>query len=164
LFWNGDTTRLPARLHSDFLNIFRDNPLCKPGMLEIKGVPIDLTKVDCDVLITGGTTDHITPWQACYRSTKLFGGETTYVLSTAGHIQSLLNPPTTSKRTYFLNPELADTPKEWLEGAEETAGSWWPYWSDWLTTRANGEVKAKAKLGSRKHKSGDAAPGTYVHE
>jgi polyhydroxyalkanoate synthase len=164
LFWNGDTTRLPARLHSDFLNIFRDNPLCKEGMLEIKGVPIDLKKVDCDVLITGGSTDHITPWQACYRSTKLFGGDITYLLSTAGHIQSLLNPPTTSKRTYFLNSELPDTAKQWLEGAEETAGSWWPFWSDWLTSRANGEVAAKTKLGSKKHKPGDAAPGTYVHE
>ncbi len=164
LFWNGDTTRLPARLHSDFLNIFRDNPLCKAGMLEIKGVPIDMKKVDCDVLITGGTTDHITPWQACYRSTKLFGGDITYLLSTAGHIQSLLNPPTSSKRTYFLNPELADTPKEWLDGAEEHAGSWWPYWSEWLNSRANGEVKAPRSLGSKKHQPGDAAPGTYVHE
>ncbi len=129
LFWNNDTTRLPARLHSDFLNIFRDNPLCKQGMLEIKGVPIDMKKVDCDVLITGGTTDHITPWQACYRSTKLFGGDITYLLSTAGHIQSLLNPPTSSKRTYFLNSDLPDTPREWLEDAEEHPGSWWPYWS-----------------------------------
>jgi polyhydroxyalkanoate synthase subunit PhaC len=164
LFWNGDTTRLPARLHSDFLNVFRDNPLCKQGMLEIKGVPIDMKKVACDVLITGGTTDHITPWQACYRSTKIFGGDTTYLLSTAGHIQSLLNPPTSSKRTFFLNSELAGTPKEWLDGAEEHAGSWWPYWSGWLDSRANGEIDAPGKLGSEKHPLGEAAPGTYVHE
>ena len=164
LFWNGDTTRLPARLHSDFLNVFRDNPLCKQGMLEIKGVPIDMKKVDCDVLITGGTTDHITPWQACYRSTRIFGGDTTYLLSTAGHIQSLLNPPSSSKRTYFLNSELADTPKKWLDGAEEHKGSWWPYWSDWLGSRANGEVDAPGNLGSDEHQPGDAAPGSYVHE
>ncbi len=164
LFWNSDTTRLPARLHSDFLDIFRDNPLCKQGMLEIKGVPIDMKKVNCDVLITGGTTDHITPWQACYRSTKLFGGETTYLLSTAGHIQSLLNPPTSSKRSYYLNPVISGTAKEWLEGAEEHAGSWWPYWSEWLTTRANGDVDAPAELGSKKHPAGDAAPGGYVLE
>jgi polyhydroxyalkanoate synthase len=164
LFWNSDTTRLPARLHSDFLNIFRDNPLCNQGMLEVKGVPIDMKKVDCDVLITGGTTDHITPWQACYRSTRIFGGETTYLLSTAGHIQSLLNPPTSSKRSYYLNPVIADTPKEWLEGAEQHAGSWWPYWSDWLTSRANGDVDAPADLGSEKHPAGDAAPGSYVLE
>ncbi|HIG44208.1 MAG: alpha/beta fold hydrolase [bacterium] len=164
LFWNNDTTRLPARLHSDFLNIFRDNPLCKQGMLEIKGVPIDMKKVDCDVLITGGTTDHITPWQACYRSTKLFGGDITYLLSTAGHIQSLLNPPTSSKRTYFLNSDLPDTPREWLEDAEEHPGSWWPYWSGWLTSRSKGEVDAPVEQGSEKHPAGLAAPGSYVHE
>ncbi len=164
LFWNNDTTRLPARLHSDFLDIFRDNPLCKQGMLEIKGVPIDMKKVNCDVLITGGTTDHITPWQACYRSTRLFGGETTYLLSTAGHIQSLLNPPTSSKRSYYLNPNIEDTPKKWLEGATKYSGSWWPYWSDWLASRANGDVDAPSLLGSEKHRAGDAAPGTYVLE
>ncbi|MCY4266253.1 MAG: alpha/beta fold hydrolase, partial [Gammaproteobacteria bacterium] len=82
LYWNNDTTRLPAKLHSDFLDIFSINPFSKPGSLTINGVPIDLSSVDCDVLITGGTTDHITPWQACYRSTRLFGGKVTYLLST----------------------------------------------------------------------------------
>ncbi len=164
LFWNNDTTRLPAKLHSDFLDIFRNNPFCKPGSLEINGVPIDLTKVDCDVLITGGTTDHITPWQACYRSTKLFGGETTYLLSTAGHIQSLLNPPTSSKRSFFLNDDVSVTAEEWASDAEEHAGSWWPFWSGWLSERANGEVNAPAELGDKDHQVDGAAPGTYVFE
>ena len=164
LFWNNDTTRLPAKLHSDFLDIFRNNPFSKPGSLEINGVPIDLTKVDCDVLITGGTTDHITPWQACYRSTKLFGGETTYLLSTAGHIQSLLNPPTSSKRSFFLNDDVSVTAEEWASNAEEYAGSWWPFWSGWLSERANGEVNAPAELGDKDHQVDGAAPGTYVFE
>ena len=164
LFWNNDTTRLPAKLHSDFLDIFRNNPFSKPGSLEINGVPIDLTKVDCDVLITGGTTDHITPWQACYRSTKLFGGETTYLLSTAGHIQSLLNPPTSSKRSFFLNDDVSVTAEEWASNAEEYAGSWWPFWSGWLSERANGEVNAPAELGDKEHQVDGAAPGTYVFE
>ena len=164
LFWNNDTTRLPARLHSDFLNIFRDNPFNKPGKLEINGIPIDLTKVDCDVLITGGTTDHITPWQACFRSTKLFGGDVTYLLSTAGHIQSLLNPPTSSKRSYFLNDDVSGTADEWVRGAEEHSGSWWPYWSGWLTERGDGEVAAPQDLGNEKHAEECAAPGTYVFE
>lgn len=164
LFWNNDTTRLPAKLHSDFLDIFRNNPFSKPGSLEINGVPIDLTKVDCDVIITGGTTDHITPWQACYRSTKLFGGETTYLLSTAGHIQSLLNPPTSSKRSFFLNDDVSVTAEEWASNAEEYAGSWWPFWSGWLSERANGEVNAPAELGDKDHQVDGAAPGTYVFE
>ncbi len=164
LFWNNDTTRLPARLHSDFLNIFRDNPFGKQGSLEIKGVPIDLSKVDCDVFITGGSTDHITPWQACYRSTKLFGGEVSYLLSTAGHIQSLLNPPGTSKRSFYLNKDVSGSAEEWRETAEEHAGSWWPHWSGWLTERANGEVSAPQDLGSVKFAPTDTAPGTYVFE
>lgn len=164
LYWNNDTTRLPARLHSDFLDVFSTSPLTNAGVLTINGVKIDLKAVDCDVLITGGTTDHITPWQACYRSTKLFGGETSFVLSTAGHIQSLLNPPTSSKRAYYLNSEIADTAKEWKETASEHAGSWWPYWSTWLDERANGEVDAPSSLGSKKNAAGVPAPGTYVHE
>ena len=164
LFWNNDTTRLPAKLHSDFLNIFKDNPFTNPGSFEINGVPIDLTKVDCDVLITGGTTDHITPWQACYRSTRLFGGNTNYLLSTAGHIQSLLNPPTSSKRSYFLNDDVSGTAEEWANAAEEHAGSWWPYWSGWLSERANGEVAAPATLGSEDYQVSSEAPGTYVFE
>lgn len=164
LFWNNDTTRLPAKLHSDFLDIFSTNPFGKAGSLEINGVPIDLSKVDCDVLITGGTTDHITPWQACYRSTKLFGGKTTYLLSTAGHIQSLLNPPTSSKRSYFLNDDVSVSAEEWVKGAEEHSGSWWPFWSNWLSERANGEVAAPAELGNENFKVESAAPGTYVYE
>ena len=164
LFWNNDTTRLPAKLHSDFLDMFRDNPLSRQGELEVNGSPVDLKKVTCDVLITGGTTDHITPWQACYRSTKLFGGEITYLLSRAGHIQSLLNPPTNSKRTYFLNPELPDTAAAWLEGAEEHQGSWWPYWSGWLAERGGEDAPAPATLGSETYPAGFAAPGSYVHE
>ena len=109
LYWNNDTTRLPARLHSDFLDIFKDNPFRRAGTLRIRDVAIDLKQIHCPVFITGGTTDHITPWQACYRSTQLFGGPATYVLSTAGHIQSLINPPGSSKRRYYLNPE---TPAE----------------------------------------------------
>jgi polyhydroxyalkanoate synthase len=163
LFWNSDTTCLPAKLHSDFLDVFSSSPLSNAGVLSIKGVEIDLKTVDCDVLITGGTTDHITPWQACYRSTKLFGGQTSFILSTAGHIQSLLNPPTSSKRSYYLNSEIAETAKEWKQTASEHSGSWWPYWSTWLSERANGEVDAPISLGSEKNLAGDPAPGTYVH-
>jgi polyhydroxyalkanoate synthase len=164
LYWNNDTTSLPAKLHSDFLDVFSTNPLSNPGTLTINGIDIDLKAVDCDVLITGGTTDHITPWQACYRSTKLFGGETSFVLSTAGHIQSLLNPPTSSKRAYFLNSEIKETPKEWWETASEHSGSWWPHWSTWLSEHANGEVEAPSALGSKMNAPGVPAPGTYVFD
>lgn len=164
LYWNNDTTRLPAQLHSDFLDIFKDNTLAKQGALQIDGVPIDLAKIDCPAYITGGTTDHITPWQACYRSTQLLGGEITYVLSTAGHIQSLINPPGNSKRKFFSNPETPPDCEQWLAQAEEHPGSWWPHWVEWQRN-INAETKpAPTAFGDSDHPELAAAPGTYVHE
>ena len=164
LYWNNDTTRLPARLHSDFLDVFKDNVLSKQGALKINGVSIDLAKVTVPTFITGGTTDHITPWQACYRSTQILGGETTYILSTAGHIQSLINPPTSSKRKFFTNEDTPAAAEEWLKGAAEHAGSWWPYWSDWLNTRSNEQATAPTQYGNENYPELCPAPGTYVLE
>ena len=164
LYWNNDTTRLPARLHSDFLNIFKDAPFKNPGVMLIRDVPIDLTQVKIPVFITGGTTDHITPWHACYRSTQLFGGECTYLLSTAGHIQSLINPPGPSKRKYYTNSQTPPSAEEWRKDAEEHAGTWWPYWTDWLKRRNNRTITAPPSLGSPTHAAIEDAPGAYVHE
>jgi polyhydroxyalkanoate synthase len=164
LYWNNDTTRLPARLHSDFLDVFKDNPFRRQGVLKIREVPIDLQRVVCPVFITGGTTDHITPWHACYRSTHLFGGPATYVLSTAGHIQSLINPPGSSKRRYFVNSATPADADAWRRGAQEHAGSWWPYWADWLEARGTGQHTAATALGSATHPPLGGAPGTYVLE
>lgn len=164
LYWNNDTTRLPARLHSDFLDIFKDNPFRRAGVLKIRDVPIDLKQIHCPVFITGGTTDHITPWQACYRSTQLFGAPATYVLSTAGHIQSLINPPGSSKRNYYLNPETPPDCEAWRRNATEHKGSWWPYWAEWLKARGIGENVAPTALGSAAHPPLLAAPGSYVFE
>jgi polyhydroxyalkanoate synthase len=164
LYWNSDTTCLPARLHSDFLDVFKDSPFSNPGAMDIRDVPIDLTKVQIPVFITGGTTDHITPWHACYRSTQLFGGECTYVLSTAGHIQSLINPPGPSKRRYYVNAETPPSAEEWRAGATEHEGSWWPYWLEWQRTHGAGTQPAPATLGSAANPGLGAAPGTYVFE
>ena len=102
LFWNADTTNLPARLHHDFLDFFADNPFKEPGTLTVRGETVNLDDVAIDSYVTGGSTDHITPWHACYRSTQLFGGPVTFMLSTAGHIQSVVNPPAKSKRKVLL--------------------------------------------------------------
>lgn len=164
LYWNNDTTRLPARLHSDFLDVFQDNLLTRQGTLKIHDVPIDVSKIDVPAFITGGTTDHITPWQACYRSTQLLGGQVTYVLSTAGHIQSLINPPTASKRQYFTNPDTPPSAEDWLKGAEQHPGSWWPLWADWLREQHNEQIESPTEFGSAAYPELVAAPGTYVFE
>ncbi len=164
LYWNSDTTRLPARLHSDFLNVLKDRPFANPGAMAIRDVPLDIRKVRCPVFVTGGTTDHITPWQACYRSTQLFPGDSTFVLSTAGHIQSLLNPPGSSKRRFMTNPETPEDPEEWLQNATEHDDSWWPYWVTWLKKLNATERVAPKKRGNKIFSPLRAAPGNYVHE
>jgi polyhydroxyalkanoate synthase len=118
LYWNNDTTRLPAQFHADILNIFRQNPLVKPGGMKMLGTPIDLKKVDCDVFIIAGISDHITPWEACYRSTRRFGGNTRFVLSSSGHIQAIVNPPSNPKAKYFEHDDYSLDAQEWLENAE----------------------------------------------
>jgi polyhydroxyalkanoate synthase len=164
LYWNNDTTRLPARLHSDFLDVFKDNLLTRQGELTIHGIPIDLAKIDVPTFITGGTTDHITPWEACYRSTQILGGKVTFILSTAGHIQSLINPPTSSKRKFYTNPVTPPSAKAWLNDTEEHSGSWWPYWSDWLTEQHAEHQPSPTEYGDENHAELTPAPGTYVFE
>ena len=164
LYWNNDTTCLPARLHSDFLDIFKGDLLSQQGTLQIHGVPIDLSKVDIPAFITGGTTDHITPWQACYRSTQLLGGEVTYILSTAGHIQSLINPPTSSKRKFYTNSDTPPSAEDWLKDAQIHEGSWWPLWSDWLTDMCDESVASPTEFGNKNYPEICPAPGTYVLE
>jgi polyhydroxyalkanoate synthase len=112
--------------------------------------------------MVAGITDHITPWKACYRNVRLFGGETTFVLSNSGHIQSLLNPPGNPKAQYFYNPDFPPRADRWLEGAESFGESWWLRWNGWLSERS-GEMKAAPKkLGNTKYKPVAQAPGEYV--
>lgn len=164
LYWNSDTTRLPARLHSDFLNVFKDRPFRNAGAMSIRDVELDIGKIRCPVYITGGTTDHITPWQACYRSTQLFRGDATFILSTAGHIQSLINPPGSSKRRYMTNADTPADHNEWLQGAAEHSGSWWPHWIDWLRTLEARDRLARVAPGNQKYVPIRPAPGCYVFD
>ncbi len=164
LYWNNDTTRLPAALHGDLIELFKTNPLTRPNALEVCGTAIDLKQVTCDIFCVAGTTDHITPWQSCYRSARLFGGHCEFVLSNSGHIQSILNPPGNPKARYMTNGELGDDPLQWQEHATKHTDSWWLHWQKWLAERSGELKKAPAKLGNKAHVPGETAPGTYVHE
>ncbi len=164
LYWNNDPTNLPATLHAEFLDIFLKNSLTQPGAVRVLDRPIDLKKVTCDVYAIGATTDHLTPWDACYRTPKLLGGKATFVASNSGHIQALVNPPGNLKARYFTNPDLSGTAAEWLEGAKEQKGSWWTHWAEWLGKRSGAKRQAPAELGSAKHRPIVAAPGRYVHQ
>ncbi len=164
LYWNNDTTRLPAALHGEFIEMFQTNPLTRPGALEVCGTPIDLKQVTCDFFVVAGTTDHITPWDSCYKSAHLFGGKCEFVLSNSGHIQSILNPPGNPKARYMTNNEMPLDPKAWQESSTKHADSWWLHWQTWLAERSGKTKNAPTALGNKKFPAGEAAPGTYVHE
>jgi hypothetical protein len=166
LFWNNDATNLPAQLHSDYLDLYGNQPFAEPGTAEIAGHVVDLTKVTSDLYIVAGVTDHITPWKASYRSTQLFGSKNIeFILSHSGHIQAMLNPPGNPKAKFYrADGKAPPTPEKWMAKAEETAGSWWPHWAQWLKARAGAEKAAPTELGSKAHPPVGAAPGQYVFD
>ncbi|WP_447594574.1 class II poly(R)-hydroxyalkanoic acid synthase [Aquipseudomonas campi] len=163
LYWNNDNTRLPAALHGDLLDLFKHNPLPRAGGMEICGTPIDLSKVGLDSFSVAGINDHITPWDAVYRSTLLLGGNRRFVLSNSGHIQSILNPPGNPKANYLENGKLSSDHRAWYYDAEKKEGSWWPEWLEWIQQRSGEARPTVLAIGSNKYPTMEAAPGTYVH-
>jgi len=163
LFWNNDTTNLPAQLHSDYLDIALKQPFDHPGTVEVAGHMADLSKVTADAFVVAGLTDHITPWKACYRTPALLGSKNIeFVLSSSGHLQSLINPPGNPKAKYFRSTQMKPSPDDWAASAEEHAGSWWPRWGEWLKERAGALKAAPATVGSEAFPAQYAAPGRYV--
>jgi len=164
LAWNGDSTNLPAALHADFMDIAIDNALTHANSVHVLDTPIDLGAIECPSFVVGAVTDHITPWQACYQTVNLLGGDTEFVLSSQGHIQALVNPAGNPKGKYYLNPEIAETATEWRKDAVEHSGSWWDHWTKWLTGHGGRKRNAPTTLGSKAHPPIMAAPGSYVFD
>ncbi|MAB11687.1 alpha/beta fold hydrolase [Hyphomonas sp.] len=165
LYWNNDSTNLPAQLHSDYLDMGLNQPFDHPGEYEVAGHMLDMSKVKSDAFIVAGLTDHITPWKACYRTAGLLGSDNIeFILSSSGHIQSLLNPPGNPKAKMFRNPEIAPTADEWAAGATEEAGSWWPVWGEWLKARSGALKTAPKACGSDAFQPLYPAPGRYVFD
>ncbi len=164
LFWNADTTRMPAGLHADFVDLAMDNQLAKGGALTVLGVPIDLSRIETDAYVVAGISDHITPWQNCYRTTQLLGGSSRFVLSTSGHIAALVNPPGNPKASFQVNKDNPADPAEWLKGAETESGTWWTDASAWLAERSGAARPAPEELGGGGLRPLIEAPGTYVFD
>ena len=164
LYWNADTTRLPAALHRDFIKLALSNALTVPDAATMLGSPVDLSKVEVDTYVIAGIADHLCPWQSCYRSTQMLGGPVTFVLSTSGHIASMVNPPTNPKATFQTAPENPADPRGWQAIATTQTGSWWPHYAAWLGERSGELRKARAKPGRKGYEVLSAAPGTYVHD
>ena len=165
LYWNADTTRMPAALHRDFLEISSANAMCRPGDVTVLGSPVDLGSITVDSYVMAGAVDHISPWQNCYRTTQLLGGRTRFVLSTSGHIAAIVNPPGNKRANYRTAGEQTPSdPAQWEELATTSQGTWWTDWDEWLGERSGGMRPAPARLGNRRHTLVGAAPGEYVLE
>ncbi len=164
LYWNADTTRLPAALHADFIKLALANALTVPDAATMLGSPVNLSKVESDTYVIAGIADHLCPWQSCYRTTQLLGGQVSFILSTSGHIASMINPPGNPKATFQTASDNPADPREFLAEATTESGSWWPHYSAWLAERSGGLRKARARLGRKGYEVLASAPGTYVHD
>jgi polyhydroxyalkanoate synthase subunit PhaC len=162
LFWNADTTNLPAALHGDMLGLLGKGGFTGDGGPVMDGHALTLKQVTCDTYLMGGQTDHITPWDGCYLTRRGLGGNSEFVLSQSGHIQSLINPPGNPKARFQTNAGKHATAEEFLAGAETHSGSWWPHWLNWLNAHAGAKVKPPKALGSARHKPTLDAPGSYA--
>jgi polyhydroxyalkanoate synthase subunit PhaC len=162
LFWNSDSTRMTAALHADFVDLAMQNSLTRPGALTVLGLPIDLGKITVDTYVVAGVADHITPWESCFRSAQLFGGETRFVLSTSGHIAALVNPPGNPKASFHTGDDMKSDAKVWLTGSDVHQGTWWTDLGLWLDARSGGQRAAPKTLGSHRLTVRAKAPGTYV--
>ena len=162
LYWNSDSTRMPAAMHSFYLrNMYINNLLRTPGGLTLNDVPIDLAKVKVPLYFVSTLEDHIAPWKSTYAGAQLFNGKVRFVLGGSGHIAGIINPPAANKYGYWTNDKLADAPQEWLEAAAQHAGSWWSDWAKWVEQYAGDKVAARAP-GDGKLKVLEDAPGSFV--
>jgi polyhydroxyalkanoate synthase len=165
LYWNADTTRMAAALHRDMVMTGLHNSLATPGAASMLGMPVDLSQLTTDAYVVAGIADHISPWQACYRSARLLGiKDLRFVLSSSGHIASLVNPPGNPRASYRLGGVDEPDPEFWLESAEQQTDSWWPDFVAWLGERSGEKKDAPAALGGAGMAPLEPAPGTYVLE
>ncbi len=162
LYWNSDSTRMPAAMHSFYLRkMYQENKLVEPGGITLKGVPIDLRRIETPTFILSTREDHIAPWKSTYRATQIYKGPKRFVLSASGHIAGVINPPAANKYCHWTNPKLPPDPDDWLAGAKKVPGSWWPGWAKWVSRHGGGKVPAR-QPGDGKLKEIEPAPGSYV--
>jgi polyhydroxyalkanoate synthase len=161
LFWNSDQTRMPKRLHLDYLRRFyRHNALAK-GEFSLHGVPLNLSRVKTPIFVQASREDHIAPYRSVYKGSRLFGGPVTFVMAGSGHIAGVINAPAANKYQHWTNAAHPDAVEAWVAGAVEHPGSWWPSWSNWLSERSGAQVPARDPS-KGKLKPIEDAPGSFV--
>jgi polyhydroxyalkanoate synthase len=162
LYWNDDSTRMPARMHSFYLRrMYQQSDLVKPGAIELLGERIDLRRIKVPSYLISTREDHIAPWKSTYRATQIYGGPVRFVLAASGHIAGVVNPPESGKYSHWVNEALPPDPERWFAGATELAGSWWPDWHRWVTALSGERVPARIP-GDGALTPIEDAPGSYV--
>jgi len=163
LYWNSDSTRMPARMHSFYLrNMYLKNLLGVPGGIELAGVPIDLSQVKLPAYFISTVEDHIAPWKTTYKGAKYLGGPVRFVLGGSGHIAGIVNPPAAKKYHYWTNQAMPATADEWFGAAVQHPGSWWQDWQAWMEARNPGDRVAARVPGDGALKVLEDAPGSYA--
>jgi polyhydroxyalkanoate synthase subunit PhaC len=163
LFWNADTTRMAATLHRDMVLMGLHNSLATAGGVRMLGTPVDLGQLSTDAYVVAGVADHISPWQACYRSARMLGSDNVrFVLSSSGHIAALVNPPGNPRASYRFGGVDKPDPAAWADSAEQHTDSWWPDFVAWFTERGGQKKPAPAELGGAGMEPLEPAPGSYV--
>jgi polyhydroxyalkanoate synthase len=158
LYWNDDSTNMPAAMHSFYLRaMYRDNLLTKPGGIAMGNVPIDITKIRTPAYFLSTREDHIAPWKATYAGTQMLGGPVTFTLAASGHIAGVVNGPAKNKYCFWSAEKTPADPDAWLETATEKPGSWWPHWQAWVKNYTGEKIPARA-VGPGL----EDAPGSYV--
>jgi len=162
LYWNSDSTRMPARMHSTYLRkMYMGNLLAKPGQFDIDGIPLDLGRVTVPCCFVSAVEDHIAPWKSTFDGAKLFAGPVEFILGKAGHIAGIINPPGAKAYGHFTGPAPQGEAAAWLKDATYHEGSWWPTWAKWAAAQGGGYVDAR-KPGDRALPRLEAAPGSYA--
>jgi len=163
LYWNSDSTRMPAKMHSFYLrNMYMKNLLGVPGGITLSGVPIDLSRVKLPAYFISTVEDHIAPWKTTYRGAKYLGGPVRFVLGGSGHIAGIVNPPSARKYHYWTNETTPATPEDWFAAATQHAGSWWPDWQAWMEAQNAGDKVPARKPGAGGLPVLEDAPGSYA--
>jgi polyhydroxyalkanoate synthase len=162
LYWNSDSTRMPAAMHSYYLHkMYQENLLSQPGGLTMHGVPVDLRKIKTPTYLVATKEDHIAPWQSVYAATQFYGGPKRFVLGASGHIAGVINPPGAKKYGHWVNEDLPADPMAWLDGAQQQQGSWWTDWQNWVAAHGGKQIPAR-RPGDHDLAPLDDAPGSYV--
>ena len=163
LYWNSDSTRMPAKMHSFYLReMYLANRLRVPGGITLGGVPIDLGKIAIPAYFVSTLEDHIAPWKSTYQGARLLSGPTRFVLGGSGHIAGIVNPPAAKKYGYWTGSELPESADEWQAGASRSEGSWWIDWQAWIAG-LSGADRAPARVpGTGALQALEDAPGSYV--